>query len=53
MSYLNFGRDNCYNGGTSGMEGQSYRVFIKNCVFSQFTATHPLHVGEQFILSEN
>ena len=26
-----------------------YRVFIRNCVFSQFTATHPLHVGEQFI----
>ena len=24
----------------------SYRVFIKNCVFSKFTATH---VGEQLI----
>ena len=24
-----------------------YRVFIKNCVFSKFTATHPLHVEEQ------
>ena len=23
-----------------------YGVFIKNCVFSQFTANHPLHVGE-------
>ena len=30
----------------------NYMVFIKNCVFSQFTATHPLHVGEQLILSE-
>ena len=26
-----------------------YRVFIKNCVFSQFTAIHPLHVREQLI----
>ena len=29
-----------------------YRVFIKNCVFSQFTATHPLLEGEQLIWSE-
>ena len=26
-------------------------VFIKICVFSQFTATHPLHVEEQFSLA--
>ena len=24
----------------------NYRVFIKNCVSSQFTASHPLDVGE-------
>ena len=29
-----------------------YRVFIKNCVFPHFIATHPLHVGEQLIWSE-
>ena len=26
-----------------------YREFITYCVFSQLTATHPLHVGEQLI----
>ena len=26
-----------------------YRVFIKNCVSFQFTATNPLHVGEALI----
>ena len=28
-------------------------MFIKRCVFSQFTATHPLHVEEQFILARD
>ena len=28
-------------------------MFIKNCVFSQFTATHPLHVEEQLILARD
>ena len=32
----------------------SYRVFKKNyCVFSQFTATHPLDVGELLILARD
>ena len=30
-----------------------YRVFIKNCVLSKFTATHPLHVGEQPICARD
>ena len=30
-----------------------YRVLIKNCVFSQLTATHPLHVEEQLILARD
>ena len=34
------------------MAPRKYRLFIENCVFSQFTATHPLLEGEQFILSE-
>ena len=29
-----------------------YRVFIKNCAFSQYTATHPLLEGEQLIWTE-
>ena len=29
-----------------------YRVFVKNCVFSQFTATHPQHRGGHLISSE-
>ena len=30
-----------------------YRMFIKKCVFSQFTATHPLHAEEQLILARD
>ena len=30
-----------------------YRVFMKYCVFSQFTATHPLHVEEQLIFERH
>ena len=30
-----------------------YRVFIKNYVFSQFTATHLLHKGEQFFCARD
>ena len=30
-----------------------YRVFIENCVFSHFTATHPLHVEEQLSLARD
>ena len=29
------------------------RVFIKNCVFSQFTATHPLQIGKQLICARD
>ena len=28
-------------------------MFRKNCVFSQFTATHPLNTGDQLILVRN
>ena len=31
----------------------NYRVFIKNCVFPQFTATHLLHVEDQLILARD
>ena len=31
----------------------SYRVLFESCVFSQFTATHPLHVEEQLILARD
>ena len=31
------------------MGDRSYRVFIKNCVYSQFIATHPLHVGDRLV----
>ena len=31
----------------------NYRVFIKNCVFPQFTATYLLHVGDQLILARD
>ena len=29
-----------------------YRMLIENCLFPQFTATHPLHEGEQLIWYE-
>ena len=30
-----------------------YRVSKEDCIFSQFTATHPLHVGEQLIYARH
>ena len=35
--------------GTQHQKDSIYRVFIKNCVFSKFTATHPLQVGEELV----